>query len=48
MMAGLKEEIDIFELLVGNRSFQSPFILKICYYTYAGFVLDTSAALAQL
>jgi len=47
-MAGLTEEIDIFDVLVGKRSFQSQCIAKVCSYTYAGFVLDKIAAISQL
>jgi len=47
-MAGLTEEIDIFDILVGKLSFQSPYIAKVCSYTYSGFVLDKIAALSQL
>jgi len=47
-MAGLTEEIDIFNLFVGKRSFQSPCIAKICGYPYAGFLFDKIVAISQL
>jgi len=48
LMPGLTEKIDIFHVFVGKRSFQSPFIAKVCSYTYSGFVLDKIGAISQL
>jgi len=48
LMSGLTEEIDIFDIFIGKRSFESPCIAKVCSYTYVGFVLDKIAAISQI
>jgi len=48
LMAGLTEEIDIFDIFVGKWGFHSPCIAKVCSYIYRGFVLDKIAAISQL
>jgi len=48
LMAGMTEEIDLFDVFIGKRTFQSPCIVKVCSYTYVCFVLDTIATISLL
>jgi len=48
LMTCLMEEIDVFDIIVRERSFQNPCKAMVDSYTYMGFVLDKIALISEL
>jgi len=48
LMTGLTEKINVFDIIIRERSFQSLYIAQVCSYTNMGFVFEIIAPISQL